>query len=680
MDTEPRQPSLLAGFDISGPAPGIPHAAAHLPVARVAIESAVPHLDRDFDYLVPAALDADAQPGVRVKVRFGGQELTGFLLERRETSEAGVKLQPLAKVVSSEPVLTPHVLSLARAVAARYAGTLCDVLRAAIPPRMARVEFEARALEAPAEAGAGAAEPGEHLSVPTELLQKYDGGAEFALALAAGQSPRAVLGVIPNQPGGWPALLAEVVAETRASGRGALVVVPDARDLNRLCAALDTAIGQENYARLSADDGATPRYRNFLRLARGEVDIAVGTRNAAFAPVRNLGAAIMWEDHDSSHAEPRAPYQHAREVLLLRAGAEGCALLLASHGRSAEAQRLVRTGWARELGAPRPVLRQKAARVVSSSDSFERERDPVLHAARLPAVAWKAASEALRHGPVLVQVARTGFLPALRCERCRESARCTECNGPLGYRDAHSTPSCQWCGRHAPGWGCPTCGGTRLRAATIGADRTAEELGRAFPQVPVVSATGANPRVSVGPEPALVVATPGAEPYAEGGYAAVLLLDGDRMLARDGLRTGEELLHRWMAAAALARGHENGGVVVVAAGESDPLRALLRWDPASFAERELVLRHGLHLPPAVRTALIQGPAVAADKLANSLALPEEAKLHGPVPEAETDHRWLLFYPYAQGNAVTAELRRARMVASAAREPVVRIRVDPDGIL
>src|SRR6185312_7467994 len=140
-------------------------------------------------------------------------------------------------------------------------------------------------------------------------LGEYDGGAAYLQALASGGSPRAVATVVPNQPGGWPALLAEAVAACRRSGRGAVVVVPDARDLDRATDALAAALGEADVARLSAEDGATPRYRQFLRVARGQARVAVGTRSAAYAPVHDLGLVVVWEDQDSSHAEPRAPYQ-----------------------------------------------------------------------------------------------------------------------------------------------------------------------------------------------------------------------------------------------------------------------------------------------------------------------------------------------------------------------------------
>lgn len=226
----------------------------------------------------------------------------------------------------------------------------------------------------------------------------------------------------------------------------------------------------------------------------------------------------------------------------------------------------------------------------------------------------------------------------------------------------------------------------RLRAASIGADRTAEELGRAFPHVKVVAATGAKPLYTVPATPALVVATPGAEPVAQDGYAAVLLLDGDRMMAREGLRTGEEVLNRWMGAAHLARGRDaadgrpGGGTVVVAGEPGEPMRALVRFDAAAYAEAELDERRTLGLPPAVRTAMVKGPAATADKFMAALEVGDEVRRHGPVLLGEGEHRWLLFFSYAQGPAVTAALRALRATFSAAKEPVVSLRIDPDGIL
>src|SRR5579863_1878426 len=116
-----------------------------LPVARVAVDISLAHLDRPFDYLVPASMDQTAVPGCRVRVRFAGQLVDGYLLDRIQTSEHQGRLARLERVISPEPVLTPEIFGLARSVADRYAGTLADVLRLAIPPRHATAEREAPA-------------------------------------------------------------------------------------------------------------------------------------------------------------------------------------------------------------------------------------------------------------------------------------------------------------------------------------------------------------------------------------------------------------------------------------------------------------------------------------------------------------------------------------------------------
>jgi len=701
------QPSLLQGFP-STARPAGPQLATHLPVARVLVESSLPHLDRLFDYGVPDTLDEVAVPGVRVKVKFNGQDLSGFLMERVAASDAGHTLVPLAKVVSPVSVLTPAVRELVASVAARYAGTVSDVLRVAVPPRVAKLEKEFVAAEPEAPAAPDKAEPrdttqpqaGPGPATLPAAWAAYHNGQAFLHHLAGGGSPRAVLNPLQGYgPAGWPRLLAEAVAAAYASGRGAVVVVPDYRDLDRLEEALHDLLPDDAVARLAADDGPTPRYRNFLRLLAGTARIAIGTRSAAFAPVQDLGLVVCWDDGDDLHIEQRAPYAHAREVLLLRAEQEDAACLLAGHSRSTEAQRLVAAGWARAVEAGRPDVRRTVPRIVNTADSFEQERDPLARIARLPGAAWRAAKDGLERGPVLVQVARAGYAPSLACEMCREPARCGSCQGPLAVAGASGTsamPQCRWCSTPAPDWHCVHCGGRRLRKGATGVIRTAEELGRAFPGKAVITSSGDQVKAAVGSGKALVVATVGAEPVADGGYAAALLLDGDSLLRRETLRAGEDTVRRWFNAAALVRPASDGGLVVVTAADTAAVGALLRWDPAGYAERELSLRAELQLPPAVRTASVTGPraavehytaAVAADLASGGITLrtagPAPVLLNGPPSPRRSaeDVRTLLFFPYGQAGAVTRVLRVTRAAAAAKRssEPF-QLRLDGIDVL
>jgi primosomal protein N' (replication factor Y) len=625
-----------------------------LPVARVAVDTGLAHLDRPFDYAVPESMADGAQPGCRVRVRFAGRQVDGIVLERVDASEHD-KLSPLATLVSPERVLTSEIATLARAVADRSAGTLYDVLRLALPPRHARVEAVAAGPEA------------ERPPVPEPASwTHYTDGESFLAALAGGRPARAVWSALPGPT--WPDEVATAVRTTVAAGKGAVVVVPDARDLARVSAAFTDL----PHVALSADLGPAERYRQWLRVLRGEVHAVVGTRAAAFAPVHDVGLVVVWDDGDDLHAEPRSPYVHVRDVLVLRAHLAGAAVLLGGHARTAEAQLLVDTGWARSLEAPRDVVRRTAPRVEGVSDD-DLARDPLARAARLPAAAFSAARDALQAAaPVLVQVPRRGYAPSLACARDRTPARCPACRGPLVGTE-HAT-ACRWCGRLAGDWHCPVCEGRSLRATVIGARRTADELGRAFPGVTVRTSGRDEVLATVPDEASLVVATPGAEPVADGGYGAVLLLDAWSLLTRADLRAGEEALRRWFTAAALARPHAR--VLLVADRALPAVQALIRWDPAGAAARELADRTEVGFPPATRMASVEGTPEAVAAFVRDLALPPGGEVLGPVPAKEGEERFLLRVARAHGLELSAALKAAQAIRSARKGEPVRVELDP----
>ena len=147
--TEPEQLALVASTVRTARVRTEPGPAEVDPVARVCVDVALPHLDRPFDYLVPAPMAATAVPGTRVRVRFSGKLVDGWVLQRVAASGHTGRIERVAKVVSADPVLAPEVADLARVVADRWAGTLADVLRAAVPPRHAAAEAAVDALGTP---------------------------------------------------------------------------------------------------------------------------------------------------------------------------------------------------------------------------------------------------------------------------------------------------------------------------------------------------------------------------------------------------------------------------------------------------------------------------------------------------------------------------------------------------
>jgi primosomal protein N' (replication factor Y) len=496
--------------------------------------------------------------------------------------------------------------------------------------------------------------------------------------LASGGTPRRAWEVLP---GPWPTEIGALTAATLASGRGAVIVVPDHRDVVRVDAALRATLGPDRHVALTADLGPAERYRRFLALSRGVVRCVVGTRSAVWAPVHDLGLVVVWDDGDDLHAEPRAPYCHARDVAVHRAHQAGAALVVAGHAVTAEAALLVDSGWAAPLEPTADARTASLPTVRAAGADEDLDRDPAARAARLPTLAWRAARDGLATGrPVLVQVPRRGYLPSLACAHCRAPARCPSCAGPLARASADAIAACRWCGTPAADWRCPACAATELRAAIVGARRTAEELGRAFPGVPVRTSGGDAVLADVPGRAALVVATPGAEPVAERGYAAVLLLDGWALLARPDLRAAEEALRRWLNAAALVA--PDGRVVVVAPGELRPVQALLRWQPRWHADRELDDRGALHLPPAARMAAVTGHPLAVADVLDAAPLPPAAERLGPVPASERvgderAERMLVRVPRRDGAALASALKQALAIRSARKSPEpVRVALDP----
>ncbi|GLI28813.1 putative primosomal protein N' [Agromyces rhizosphaerae] len=625
-------------------------------VARVAIDSPLPQLDQLFDYAVPEALADQAVAGaaVRVPLRSGGRLARGWIVELADQSAYEGRLSEVEEVTTLVPVLAPEVWALARRVADRAAGSASDVLRLAIPPRYVRVE-KSWAKEHPAGAERPAAP--EATDAP---------GEPDALDRAVADRARIALQALPGVTtldggatvGRWATTLASAAARVLARGESTIIAVPDHRDLAQLEQALHAVAPADRITRVDAGQTGGARYRGFLDCLDGTPRVVIGNRSAVYAPAARLGLIALWDDGDPLHAEPLSPGVHARDAALVRQEQSGAALVFSAHARSTEVQRLVGIGWCRQV-EPERIARPRI--VVDEAGS-----DP--GTARIPSAAWRAARDAAREGPVLLQVARPGYAAALACARCGAPATCAACGGGLEQRGPRTPPACRVCGTHANPFRCAECEGERLRMVTVGTERTAEELGRAFPGTRVIVSDGARPLTEVGPEPALVIATRGAEPVAAGGYRAVLLLDGERMLLREALRVSEDCVRWWADAAALAADDAPVHLVGV---RGRIATALATWTLAAWAEEELTARRELRFPPAVRVATVtaRGP-VLERPIAELRALGEGVDVLGPVPVDDGLERVVVRMDYGRAQAVAASLRASMIrVATERRRPV-----------
>lgn len=625
-------------------------------IARVRVDLSVQHLDRDFDYRVPESLVGELEIGSRVRVRFSGRLRDAYVLELITESEVDSP-RPLERVIDAVPPLTRETLELVEQTAKRFVGSFWDVVRAAVPARHARAEKAVMAAPIPEPPAIPPADP--------EVWDSYVWPADTSSPVRAVWSSAPATDAITE--------LADLATRQRRANAGVIVVVPDATDVARLRDYLLPIVGKDDIAVLTADQGPERRYREFLRARTGRAGTVIGTRNAVFAPVANLGAVIVWDDGDDVYRDPHAPYWDAREVAALRSHLAGCDLYVGAPARSVATQWWCDSGWASGIEPKRPSWWN-----VQALDDREVARDSAANRARIPTAAWQIAHEALQTGPVLFQVLRRGYVPMLACQQCRMPALCAdpECGGALQSTSGHSVASCSRCGALAGTWRCPHCNSARLRAVSVGAGRTAEELGRAFPGVPVVWSEAERIVRQVDDRPAVVVATFGAEPHVQDGYRAVVLLDARFIPAS--LAGPEQQLRRWFSAARLVG--EGGRVCVVAESTQPAVQSLIRWDSSWFAERQIAERQAVGLPPATRAAELIGPASGVLTFVESLTITH--RVLGPVPilddAGRSQVRSYVLVPRSLGTELATQLaaavRRASTGTDSARE--VHVRMDP----
>jgi len=366
-------------------------------VVQVRIDSQVPHLDRPFDYLVPASLTESVEVGSRVRVRFAGRLMTAYVVATDVTTDHPGELRPIERAMGPEPVLTDDTLKLVQAVAERWAGTFSDVVRSAVPPRHARAEkvnvSACTWRSDPGDSESGDSEPGD------AAWSDYGAGPALLRRLAESGSAEPIRAVWSLAPAtDWSNDVAGLTRAVTSMETGSvIVVVPDAADVDRVLAAIPEAVTARAVATLTADMGPERRYREFARILRGGVRIVVGTRGSVFAPVPDLRLIVVWDDGDDSLVDPQAPYWNARDVAALRSHLSGCSLVVGSASRTVVTQQWCETGWAKSVVSSKETVSSRAPKVRAITEQDE-ARDPAAAAARMPHTAWVAA-RAARSGP-----------------------------------------------------------------------------------------------------------------------------------------------------------------------------------------------------------------------------------------------------------------------------------------
>lgn len=531
-------------------------------------------LDRPFTYELAAELEAGV--GSLVEVPFHGRRVRGWVLG--PSDDVPARLLPVSARVSPVRFFDERDLGLFRWVSERYIASLATVIAGSHPPRVVSEENR------PTEPVPGGPMERPQAFGPSPLLEGYRNGSRLLQSLS-GQGGGFVLRPAPLDE---QAVAVESVTHCLASGRRAIVLVPEVDPLPATAAAVLEAVGERGT--LYAGAAKRDRYRHWLDIGEGRYDVVVGTRASVFLPVERIGLIFVSRESHALHREERAPYFHVRDIATERARRHGATAVLSAFCPSIEAA---------SSGLPEVVAQRRAWPPVEVVTPGPEGRAPRL------ATALKGT-----HGAFLFQSLR-GYGVARACRSCGEPAACPDCGGSI--RSERGALSCVVCG--APGR-CPSCGSQDLGIQRGGVERVREWASR----ISVLPAASPPPRSG-----ALVVG--GAEAVkdiAPPGLDLVAVLDADLAARRPGLASAEHALALWMEAAAWAA--PAGRVIVPTKERNAPaIQALVQGNPTRFHRAETVRRVEAGFPPGFPVFRVRGTS----------ALPEALRQVSPVNLLET---------------------------------------------
>jgi primosomal protein N' (replication factor Y) len=601
-------------------------AANDLPVASVWVDTAIPTLTDPFSYLIPEKLSSQISIGSRVQVPFKDKHLEGIVIDRTALTSDSRELKSIYKLLGEYPVASAETIELISLTASFWGGSPYDVIRSAIPPRVASAE---KGLSL----GARPSSP------------KSEAVATFHL--------------LPPKLDPISALCSLVLS--RKSSGVKLIIVPTARDLLRLAASL--AEQDSEFTSLDSNLPRADRYRNFLSASLGAANVVIGMRGAIFAPIPGLSEIYLHQENSEHYYERRSPYWNTREVAWIRSKLSNLELHFTGYVPSLDVAIDIDK---KEISYQ--ATREKLSVVAQASSNGE----------LIPSKIYQQVRNAIATGPVLFLVPAKGYATAISCAKCRNIAIC-ECGGKLSKSSAKSEPTCVLCNKRYQNWKCGWCGEARVFLTSRGIERFAEEIGRSFPNQVVIQSTASDPRDSVSSDPALVISTPGVEPVAESGYAAVIMLQVDRFLSSSASNGVERAYSNFFAAGALI---SDSGVIALVSDDGSPITsALTTWNPATISKREIEQRISLHLPPISGAVLVLADSAELVRLKSALEsareesrAPKSLRVYGPT--AGEGAKLTLLVDATEQIELVSLLREINKRRAISKKPLLAYRVNP----
>lgn len=506
--------------------------------------------------------------------------------------------------------------------------------------------------------------------VPPNLTPTADQRAALDALIAAQDEETPKPFVLQGITGSGKTLVyIELLRDVLARGRSAIVLVPEIALTPQTVSRFRAHFGDQ-VAVLHSGLSDGERYDAWRMLRRGERRIAVGARSALFAPLADLGAIVVDEEHDGSYKQSEAPRYHARDLAVVRARRHGAVCVLGSATPSLESWHNARSGKFDRLFLPERAGGGKLpeVRIVdlrSERKAAAKRRAAGDHANRGAGVLSPPLVEAVdtrlrREEQVILLLNRRGYSSFVQCRECGEVEQCENCSISLTYHRTTERIVCHHCRFEAPAPArCPRCGSKDLSFRGLGTEQVERVTHETFPSARVarmdVDTTGgkwAHQRILDRVERHEVDILLGTQMIAKGldfpRVTLVGVVNADVGMHLPDFRASERTFQLLSQVAGRAGRSTRSGEVLIqtAMPEHYAIQSALRHDLEGFAAREIETRRSPPYAPHRRmiNAVISSPdqrlaAEAAEaatrfvrgRLKAGPSLPGEVELVGPAP-------------------------------------------------
>ena len=456
-------------------------------------------------------------------------------------------------------------------------------------------------------------------SVEPPVLNPHQQAAFDALAAALGKGYGGYLlhGITGS---GKTEVYLRLIAEARAQGKGALVLVPEIALTPQLAARFRARFG-DDVAVLHSALPPAERLAAWRRLRSGEVGIAVGARSAVFAPVRALAVVVVDEEHDGSFKQEDGVRYHGRDLAVMRALQAKAVVVLGSATPSLESYRNVLLGRFRRLLLPTRANPAAAARPLPPVEIIDLRRHRLGPDHLLAPGLAQAVADALAAGEqTILFLNRRGFSTLMHCQACGEVLRCSDCDVSMTLHRGRAKLICHYCGRaSAIPARCPSCKQDELEGLGTGTERVESVVRDLFPGARVArldrDTTGGQrdqlekllARVHQREIDILVGTQMVTKGHDFGGVTLVGVLQPDQGMHLPDFRAAERTFQLLEQVAGRAgRGDRPGRIVVQTYCPEHPAIQFLRnHDYEGFVRDELARRESASYPPFSRMIAVR---------------------------------------------------------------------------